>query len=251
MAFKARPIFILPGYFAGAAPYAELAAYLNQKGVPTVTVPLHQWDWMPTLGGRPVTPILQKLQETIDRHSEDQEPINLIGHSAGGWLGRIFLGDHPYPDPQVVQNVPTQVWNARTRIKTIVSLGTPHRSQEPWTRRNLDFVNDRYPEAFYPDVQYVCVAGKAILGQRGWQHGWRTNLAYNSYELTCGTGETWGDGITPIAAAHLEGAINVTLEDVVHSPGTEKPWYGTPAIVEQWYSYLTCPPSPARESIAG
>lgn len=237
MALKQRPTVILPGYFAGAAPYAGLADYLTQKGFPTVTVPLRQWDWMPTLGGRPVTPILQRLQETLDRHWPDGEPINLIGHSAGGWLGRIFLGDHPYP-AEGGQNVPVKVWNARSRIETIVCLGTPHLSQEPWTRRNIDFVNDRYPGAFYSDVTYVCVAGKAILGQRGWQHGWRTNLAYNSYELTCGTGETWGDGITPIAAAHLDGAINLTIEDVVHSPGTERPWYGTPTIVEQWCQYL-------------
>lgn len=238
MELKARPTFILPGYFAGAEPYTPLANYLNQKGVPTVTVPLRQWDWVPTLGGRPITPILQKLKETIDRHCPGNDRVNLIGHSAGGWLGRIFLGDQPYPSPEGAQTVPGQVWHGRSRIETIVCLGTPHRSQEPWTRRNIDFVNDRYPGAFYDEVTYVCVAGNGVLGQRGWQHGWRKNLAYNSYELTCGTGETWGDGITPIAAAHLDGAINLTLEGVVHSPGAEQPWYGTPEIVEQWYRYL-------------
>lgn len=235
---KLRQTFILPGYFAGAKPYAGLAAYLTEQGFPTVTVPLRQWDWLPTLGGRPITPILQQLQETIDLHTTANEPINLIGHSAGGWLGRIFLGDQPYPDPEWDPHQPVKTWNARARIKTIVCLGTPHLSQEPWTRRNIDFVNDRYPGAFYPDVHYVCVAGKAIFGQRGWQHNWRTNLAYNSYELTCGTGETWGDGITPVTAAHLEGATNLILEGVVHSPGTPQPWYGTPTIVEQWCHYL-------------
>ncbi len=51
------------------------------------------------------------------------------------------------------------------------------------------------------------MAGKAVYGERRLGK-W---LAYNSYQLTCGRGNCWGDGITPIAAAHLTGATNITL----------------------------------------
>ncbi|MFZ4667026.1 MAG: esterase/lipase family protein [Prochlorotrichaceae cyanobacterium] len=230
-----RPTVILPGYFAGATPYAALEQFLNQQGIPTVTVPLTRSDWFPTLGGQPVTPILKKLAATIDRHSPAGERINLIGHSAGGWIGRIYLGDQPYPDSSIGA---AKIWQGRDRVSTLLSLGTPHLSQERWTKRNINFVNDTYPGAFYPDVRYVCIAGRSIYGDRGWRKGWTANLAYNSYDLTCGQGASWGDGITPVEAAHLKGAINLTLEGVVHSPGSAQSWYGSETIVAQWQSYL-------------
>ena len=87
---------------------------------------------------------------------------------------------------------------------TLITLGTPHISGERWTRKNLNFVNDNYPDARYmqKQVKYICVAGKSIYGAKRIGQ-W---LAYSSYEMTCGRGDVWGDGITPIIAAHLVGA---------------------------------------------
>ena len=34
----------------------------------------------------------------------------------------------------------------------------------------------------------------------------------------CGDAEVWGDGIVPVPTAHLDGAINIDLEGVYHSP---------------------------------
>ena len=43
----------------------------------------------------------------------------------------------------------------------------------------------------------------------------------------CGRAEVWGDFIVPQPAAHLEGADNVDLEGVFHSPLGEKlPFFG-------------------------
>ncbi|NJK35508.1 MAG: hypothetical protein HC919_11480, partial [Oscillatoriales cyanobacterium SM2_2_1] len=109
----------------------------------------------------------------------------------------------------------------------------PHRSLEPWTTNNLGFVNEQYPQAYYPDITYICVAGKAVFGDRTLKN-W---IAHNSYALTCGTGKTWGDGITPIEAAHLIGAENLTLDGVYHSPRSGT-WYGSESIVKQWAAYL-------------
>ncbi|MEM1308474.1 MAG: lipase, partial [Cyanobacteria bacterium P01_H01_bin.153] len=124
-------------------------------------------------------------------------------------------------------------WAGHHHIQTLLTLGTPHISQERWTRRNLDFVNQTYPGAYQDDVDYICFAGKAVFGQR-----WRTWFTYNSYQLTAGQGDCWGDGITPVAAAHLEGAKNLILENVFHSPKPGVTWYGTPQVVNQWISYL-------------
>ncbi|NEQ99595.1 MAG: lipase [Cyanothece sp. SIO2G6] len=231
----ALPTVILPGYLAGALPYRPLEAKLNQIGIPTMVVPLRWYDWVPTIGGRSVAPILQCLAQTVQtlRQQHEDSPINLVGHSAGGWVSRIYLGDRDY-DIHGGSRFP-RCWNGQHHVNTLICLGTPHLSQERWTRRNLDFVNTTYPGAFYGHVRYVCVAGKAVLGCRQW---YGPSFAYQSYQITCGQGACWGDGITPIAAAHLDGAENLTLEGVYHSPKPGQQWYGTADILPHWISYL-------------
>ena len=225
------PTVILPGYLESAIAYRQLAQALQQMGFPTTVVPLRRRDWFPTLGGRPITPILQQLDLTVKQvlQQYNVSKINLIGHSAGGWISRIYLGEKPYLGRGEIK---PSLWSAHERVANLVTLGTPHVSQERWTRWNLDFVNNNYPGAFYPDVRYICVAGKSIFGEprRSW-------LAYSSYRLTCGQGDCWGDGITPITAAHLEGAENLVVEGVKHSPKA-RIWYGSAQILPSWVSYL-------------
>ncbi len=229
------PTVILPGFLASALEYRALEASLQQLGFPTVTVPLRQQDWFPTVGGRSMIPILRHLDKIVKQvmYEYDASQINLIGHSAGGWIARIYLGEKPYNIHKDVTET-AGLWQAYPYVATLVTLGTPHVSQERWTKRNLDFVKINYPGAFYRDVKYVCVAGKAIYGERR-PGQW---LAYNSYKLTCGVGNCWGDGITPIEAAHLQGAINLTLEGVLHSPRRAGLWYGSPEPLQAWVPYL-------------
>jgi triacylglycerol esterase/lipase EstA (alpha/beta hydrolase family) len=227
------PTVILPGYLESAIAYRQLEQSLQHSGFPTVTVPLRRRDWIPTLGGRPVTPILQQLDRTVKEilQQYNASQINLIGHSAGGWISRIYLGEEPYLGRGEVQ---PSIYCAHDVVNTLVTLGTPHISQERWTRWNLDFVKNNYPGAFYKNVRYVCVAGKTIFGVR--QIGsW---LAYSSYQLTCGKGNTWGDGITPIEAAHLEGAENIVISGVNHSPRSRGIWYGSEEPLKAWMQYL-------------
>lgn len=228
------PTVILPGYLAGAIDYRDLEQALQAQGIPAKTVPLRWQDWLPTLGGRSMTPILHQIDASVQQVLQEQgsDKINLIGHSAGGWLARIYLGEQPYCiHPKDGHDC---LWHARPHVASLITLGTPHTSLERWTRKNLDFVNQTYPGAFYPDIRYVCVAGKTIYGSR--PTNW---LAYSSYKLTCGTGMCWGDGITPIAAAHLNGAENLTLEGANHSPRADRLWYGSPDLLPTWTKYLT------------
>ena len=232
----ALPTVILPGYLAGAIEYREMQQTLIELGIPAVTVPLVKRDWIPTLGGRSVLPILAALDQTVQqvRQTHNAEKINIVGHSAGGWISRIYLGEKAYDVHGVVSDR-TYVWQAHQFVSTLITLGTPQTSYERWTLKNLNFVNFTYPGAFYPQVKYVCVAGKSMFGARR-LGGW---LAYSSYQLTGGRGDTWGDGITPIAAAHLEGAENLTYENVSHSPRSRGEWYGSAAIVKQWAVHLS------------
>lgn len=228
------PTVIIPGYFAGASPYRALETDLRRRGIEATVVPLTQASWIPTIGGRSIQPILMAIAETIASVKVETgcDRVNLVGHSAGGWIARIYLGEQPY-DVHPVDRQRRNVWSGHHHVETLLTLGTPHFSQERWTRRNLDFVNQTYPGAFHESVSYVCFAGKSVFGQR-----WRTWFTYNSYQITSGQGACWGDGITPITAAHLAKATNITLDHVFHSPKPGVDWYGTPHVVEQWVPYL-------------
>ncbi|MFN5862677.1 MAG: esterase/lipase family protein, partial [Pseudanabaena sp.] len=137
---------ILAGYLAGASDYIPIAKKLEKKNLAATVVALKWWDWVPTVGGRSIAPILEKLDQTVNLELEKSgaSKVNIIAHSAGGWLSRIYLGDRPYYD---------KVWNARSKVAKLVCLGTPQRSLEPWSLPNLGFVNDNYPDAFYDDIE--------------------------------------------------------------------------------------------------
>lgn len=230
------PTVILPGYLESADVYLPLQQALVELGTSTTTVPLRKRDWLPTLGGRSMIPILRQLDRTVKAALSDHNTtqVNLIGHSAGGWISRIYLGEIPYTiHADVTESA--GLWNAKTNIANLITLGTPHISGERWTRKNLNFVNDNYPDAIYPEVKYICVAGKSIYGEKKLGQ-W---LAYSSYEMTCGKGNVWGDGITPIVAAHLAGATNIIIEGVKHSPRTSTIWYGSPEVRDEWIGYLS------------
>jgi hypothetical protein len=66
-------------------------------------------------------------------------------------------------------------------------------------------------------------------------------LIGQGYKQVCGYSDVWGDGITPVAAAHLEGADNIILNGAFHTPvgsSDARPWYGTPEILDQWVEVL-------------
>ena len=233
---------IVPGYFATAADYGDLEQQLRDRGWQATTVPLTKRDWLPTVGGRSVQPVLERLDETVQalRARTGADRVDLVSHSAGGWIGRIYLGDRPYAVHRPDRDR-RNCWHGAAVVHTLVCLGTPHVSQERWTRKNLDFVNQTYPGAHHaPAVRYLCVAGRAIAGA---PNPWRQRapgawLAYQSYGITSGDGRAWGDGITPIAAAHLAGADNHTLDGIWHSPRSPGPWYGSPDAIDRWCAWL-------------
>ena len=179
-------------------------------------------------------------------------------------------------------------------ILGIVTLGSPH-VHTPVGRIDitggaLKSINERFPGAYFKDhFFYVTTSGHAVRGvvpstssssssvsspqrdfprrrqqqkQRRLLLWWPQTLeewAYHSYQLVSGRGKGAGDGIVPIRAAHLSGATQINLSDVVHSTllvpsslSSLKPskrsmskqeqeqehkchWYGSDVIVDQWF----------------
>lgn len=274
------PVLVVPAFYLDAQAFKPLVQELRSRGFNAALPPIRWTDWVPTLGGRSVRPILDRmdyaltqllegyqvseqgnfevplpqpatyqdwLQEFRDASQGARPGLELTGpwkgsqraalvaSSAGGWISRIFLARGP-PYSNIV-------YHGADRVHTLVTLGTPHKSAEPVTRRNIDFVNDNYGGAHMDDVRYVAIGSKTVQG-KSWLNGAVQDFAYQSYNICIGDGSAWGDGVTPLECAlALDGAHHIVMEGAKHVPLEAKPeqgvhWYGSGPYLEQWVHFL-------------
>lgn len=187
-------------------------------------------DWYLRL----VDSAMQELKRDVDG-----APITMLTHSAGGWLGRVYLLDF-----------------GTTGVDRFVSLGSPHQPPPAGTldqtRGILTHCSQACPGAFHPTVNYTTIAGKFVRGAALGAQGASAlaQFAGAGYQQVCGEAEVWGDFIVPQPSAHLQGALNVDLEGVFHSPLGEKlpffgAWYGSEQVLPQWLHHATGEPPAA------
>ncbi|GLI69690.1 hypothetical protein VaNZ11_014378 [Volvox africanus] len=263
-----RGVLILPGLGNNAADYAPLAAQLEACGmaVEVAQVTRPDWSrnsealtdpnwWRGTLKPRPavdwyLTRVDAAMQRLKQRVEKAEAPIALLTHSAGGWLGRVYLLD----------------WGT-AGVDRFVSLGSPHLPPPrgapvvDQTRGILSACSDMCPGAYHTSIQYVTICGKFVRGAPltgpakelefdgggGNRASLLAKFAGVGYQQVCGDAEVWGDFIVPQPSAHLEGATQVDLEGVFHSPLGEQlpffgPWYGSQKVLELWLHHLTGQP---------
>jgi len=277
-----RVVFV-PGYLSDAAAYVDAATALERallarsagsSGRARVdVVPVTRRDWWPTLAGGDFAHVVRKIDATVRKSCEevDGARVALVGHSAGGWLGRLYLGDERYRG---------ETFGGRRYVRALVTLGTPHASAEayPFGRvaehrdgeradalsadargSSLAFVNELYPGAFFDDVKYVNVIGDVgpegadsfdVLGamfttddaSESLPHrlarAWRAFVFGVSYRANCRDARARGDGVVPIATATLDRAQTLILPNVHHQPSVGEPWYGSPEVIERWCDAL-------------
>lgn len=257
------PVLILPGFGNDAVDYADgeravtpespddggLVARLQKRGFEDIHVlPVARADWLRVAAalldedfraGRapPKTAFgwyLDRLNDKVREVSDSSgERVMLLAHSAGGWLARAALADG---ESDVVD-----------RTRALVTLGAPHRSPpleppaEDQTRGALRFVDERYPGAFLRSkgLEYVTVAGAAVLGNEEAERGTAEREAFISYRRLVGRGDVVGDGIVPLENAHLPGATEVTLQNARHSISSPGKWYGAEEVVDDWLPQVT------------
>jgi len=222
-------VIILPGLGNNASDYNKLASDLQQRGFQVHTAAVRRIDWARNAAGlldtnywkgtlqpRPTVDwYLDLISKAIDQAQSQSNgaPITLLAHSAGGWLGRLFMLDY-----------------GTAGIQAFCSLGSPHLPPPPGvidqTRGILTYINQATPGAYHQQnnnniesVKYTTIAGKFIKGSPLTGPGsWQSRIVGAGYQQVCGEVEVWGDGVVPVASAHLEGARNITLENCYHSP---------------------------------
>ncbi len=235
-------VLVAGGLLTWPGLYRRLAGLLRARGAADVVVaPVHLPDWA-LAAVRGLGPIATRVGRALLLAGEVSAasprsrgaPILVVGHSAGGIVGRLLTSPVPFEGRRM---------GAGGRIGAIVTLGTPHEvgAEARWGRRVADagvrFVNRNVPgAALAPTTGYLAVASRLVVGRRDGDG--RARFVFELYEEIgppSALAEAEGDGLVPVAAALLPGARHLVLDGAVHGPGVAAPWYGDEANLDAWW----------------
>mmetsp|Transcript_22485 Transcript_22485/g.64670 ORF Transcript_22485/g.64670 Transcript_22485/m.64670 type:complete len:322 (-) Transcript_22485:61-1026(-) len=254
-------LLILPGFGNDAVDYTmerSLVPSLMQKGwgAEQISVlPVQRGDWLNVFlrgaldlkfWANEAPPTRQAFSWYLERianeiqNLKDDERIVLVGHSAGGWLGRAAIGfgseDEDAPPVDL------------SKIAGLVTLGAPHLPPPPgimdMTRGALRITHERFPGSYHaPDLFYITAIGLSVQGEKQERKSPLEptsvkGFAYNAYESVCGDGTTIGDGVVPQCAGHLEDALQLDMEGVLHSINAPDNWYGSIGVIDRWHDKM-------------
>jgi hypothetical protein len=230
----AAPTLILGGFLITPEAYAPMATAISGRtGQPAEVVPVTRGDWLLTswtLGWRRLLDRTQTLLDRLAARSPSGR-VNLVGHSSGGVMLRLLLGDEPFAG---------RVYAARAQVDTLLTLGSPHSALRGTALRRL--VDQRYPGAYYAgSVRYVSVGG--AIGPQDLRPRAR-RLVRRSYSAICDRPDSRGDGLVPLTSALLAGSEQRVLEGVGHGGWFAERWYGSPDVLPSWLDLLDPPPEP-------
>jgi hypothetical protein len=227
-----QPIVLFGGFLTNPLLMRGFWAALGRAtGLPIFLVPARSHDWMLSVSRSGWARLLRYLDRTVQRALTESSTgkVTLVGHSAAGVVSRLYLSPEPFGGCSCA---------GFRVVDHLITLGTPHRSEAMYEAQVRQWVDARYPGAYFaPDVSYSSICGKFRQGRR---HGnfWE-RLAYRSYGALTGQSEDWGDGIVPLSSALLAGARHVVLEGAAHFWGLygfRVPWYGTQDCISRWWS---------------
>eukprot|EP00887_Chlorella_sp_A99_P002922 scaffold24.g2922.t1 len=218
-----RSVVILPGLGNNAKDYAQMASELHSRGLHVEVAPVTRLDWARNAAGlryadywRGTLAPLPTVRWYLERVSSAARAAaeatggaraTLLAHSAGGWLGRVWLLRERGAGAEEAQ-----------LVDCYVSLGSPQLPPPPGVVDQYATVAGRY------------IQGAPLLGPGSWKQR-VVGAGYKQASLggggggggggeggVCGDATAWGDGVVPVPTAHLPEAHNFTLEGVYHSP---------------------------------
>ncbi|HUP82758.1 MAG TPA: hypothetical protein VM284_01040 [Candidatus Limnocylindria bacterium] len=230
---ETKPAVLIVGGFATVPlNYWPLRRRLLERGAARVDIaPVWTPDWVlgALLG---FGSVMLRTGRAIGKtwKAGGRTPIIVVGHSAGGIAARLALADRPFND---------HIADVSEAVGCLVTLGTPHGLDDLTNRYRhaghaaTSFLNQATPGAYFaPRTSYLSVGGRT---PRAAFPGLLGDLANEAFGVAVGK-ETHalGDGIVPFAAVHLEGATQLTYDDVRHGM-VGGPWYGDEVMLDRWW----------------
>jgi pimeloyl-ACP methyl ester carboxylesterase len=229
-----EPIVLIGGFgshWTDYRPVAKMLSHVSGRRVFITGVTRLSW----VVGGLVSYSVMldrahHAVQHALEKTGADR--VIVVGHSAGGVVGRAYLGDQALKPHYTV-------YNGHERVSRLITLGSPLKAAENATRpgmREANWVDQTYPGPYFPNTQYLSVSGRVIEGRRDGTV--RERQAYDSYKWISGDGAQWGDGVVPLSLSQLAGAPALTLDGVGHSPGWERWFFSSLDVIRSWWHYF-------------
>ena len=224
-----NPVVILGGFLVTSEAYLEIKNFLeNHCNRKVYIVNITRIDWLNSSSIKGWINILDKVQETVSKVLLDtkSEKIDLIGHSSGGIILRLYLSDQLFGGIK---------YNGKSITENLITLGSPNQALRATKLRK--FVDKEYPGSFFNEVNYISVGGRVNICSK--QAYFLTKcLARRSYESISGDFNCEGDGLVPLSSSLLEGSNQVILQDTFHGGIFGESWYGSKSKVIDWWKTI-------------
>jgi pimeloyl-ACP methyl ester carboxylesterase len=230
-----EPIVLIGGFQSHWKDYRMAARHLAQvSGRRVFIANIGRQTWM--LAGLSSYWLLVHRAHRAVQYALEQTgatKVILVGHSAGGLVGRAYLADQ-------IEKSHHPAYAGHRHTRRFIALGSPLRVMgEPRHAglRRAAWVDRAFPGAYYaPDVQYLSVSGRQVEGKRDGTPEQR--LAHQKYAFLSGDGAQWGDGVVPNAMSRLDGAPYLEVDGMGHSPGWGRWYLFDESCVRAWWDYF-------------
>lgn len=222
-----QPVLILGGFLITDEAYGNLASWIrSSQGVSVSVVSSSKFDWLLTTWAIGWRRLLDRVDQSV-KELQTKSPtgkVTLIGHSSGGVMLRLYLGDRPFS---------SRVYSGYQRCNRLIMLGSPHQALRATPLRAL--VDTLYPGCcFSTFVDYVSIAGRLSL-EGGNASRFAKRSAAGSYRSIIGDPNVEGDGLVPVTSALLKQSRQLILENTAHGGLFGDLWYGSSERIEQWW----------------
>ena len=224
-----NPIVILGGFLITSEAYNITKNTIeNISGRKVYVVDVTRADWFKSNSAEGWINILNKVKDKVALALKETKAkkVDLIGHSSGGIILRLYLSNEPFK---------YVIYNGKSTTRNLITLGSPHQAVKATALRR--FVDEKYPGNFFGNINYVSVGGKVKINSE--QTSILTKLiARNSYQSISGDKNESGDGLVPLSSSLLKNSQQIILMETVHGGIFGKNWYGSNLKVREWWDKI-------------
>ena len=224
-----NPIIILGGFLITSDSYNPAKnAIANISGRKVYVVDITRGDWLKSNSAEGWITILNKVNRMVAfaLNETKAKKVDLIGHSSGGIILRLYLSSEPFKDA---------IYNGKSTTRNLITLGSPHQAVRATKLRR--FVDEKYPGNFFKNINYVSIGGKVEINSK--QTSLLTKLfARNSYQSISGDKNESGDGLVPLSSSLLKNSQQIILPETVHGGIFGDNWYGSSSKVSEWWDQI-------------
>ena len=185
-------------------------------------------DWLKSNSANGWINILNKVHDKVALALKENKAkkIDLIGHSSGGIMLRLYLSGEPFKDV---------IYDGKSNTRNLITLGSPHQAIKATALRK--FVDEKYPGNFFKNINYISIGGEIEINTE--QTSILTKLiARDSYKSISGDKNAIGDGLVPLSSSLLINSQQIILPETVHGGIFGKNWYGSSSKVQEWWNQI-------------